>query len=112
MMGGEYLIRDLIAKQTFLSRSTGQLVRFDTMKKVSLGKIIENTVESKIKFDNSRQQQQQHNYQSATTSGSGARLNLSEYYKTFDANKVARHTTYDVVGKRDYSKIDKLVKKF
>nr|AFS51975.1 DekiORF98 [Dendrolimus kikuchii nucleopolyhedrovirus] len=84
------------------------------MKQVSLGKIIENTVESKIKRDNNALSHYQKGAAAAATTsgGSGARLNLSEYYKTFETNKVARHTTYDVVGKRDYSKIDSLVKKF
>ncbi|ABL75993.1 Mv-ORF41 peptide [Maruca vitrata nucleopolyhedrovirus] len=69
------------------------------MKKVSLGKIIENTVESKYKSTSS----------SINTS---AKLNLSEYYKTFESNKVGRQTTYNMVGMRDYKKIDELLKKY
>ncbi len=73
------------------------------MKKVALGKIIENTVESKYKSNS---------VSSSLSTGASAKLSLSEYYKTFEANKVGQHTTYDVVGKRDYTKFDKLVKKY
>ncbi|AGA16207.1 hypothetical protein [Thysanoplusia orichalcea nucleopolyhedrovirus] len=72
------------------------------MKKVALGKIIENTVESKYKNSSSL----------SSPTSSGEKLSLSEYYKTFEANKVGQHSTYDVVGKRDYTKIDKLIKKY
>lgn len=75
------------------------------MKKVALGKIIENTVENKYKNDNSLWSSP------GEVGGSSKKLSLSDYYKTFDNNQVGLHTTYDVVGKRDYSKIDKLIKK-
>ncbi|AAK85614.1 hypothetical protein [Epiphyas postvittana nucleopolyhedrovirus] len=68
------------------------------MKKVSLGKIIESTVEDKYTYRFSAER-------------SSTKLNLGEYYKTFEANRVGQHTTYDVVGKRDYSSVDKLTKK-
>nr|WRK23164.1 hypothetical protein [Bombyx mori nucleopolyhedrovirus]WRK23440.1 hypothetical protein [Bombyx mori nucleopolyhedrovirus]WRK23578.1 hypothetical protein [Bombyx mori nucleopolyhedrovirus]WRK23716.1 hypothetical protein [Bombyx mori nucleopolyhedrovirus]WRK23992.1 hypothetical protein [Bombyx mori nucleopolyhedrovirus] len=74
------------------------------MKKVALGKIIENTIESKYKSNSVSS--------SSSSTGASAKLSLSEYYKTFEANKVGQHTTYDVVGKRDYNKFDKLVKKY
>ncbi|AFO10016.1 hypothetical protein Bomanpvs2gp046 [Bombyx mandarina nucleopolyhedrovirus S2] len=75
------------------------------MKKVALGKIIENTIESKYKSNSVSSS-------SSSSTGTSAKLSLSEYYKTFEANKVGQHTTYDVVGKRDYNKFDKLVKKY
>nr|WRK23854.1 hypothetical protein [Bombyx mori nucleopolyhedrovirus]BEV20912.1 hypothetical protein [Bombyx mori nucleopolyhedrovirus] len=75
------------------------------MKKVALGKIIENTIESKYKSNSVSSS-------SSSSTGASAKLSLSEYYKTFEANKVGQHTTYDVVGKRDYNKFDKLVKKY
>lgn len=69
------------------------------MKKVSLGKIIESTVEEKYKYRFGGEHQK-------------PLLSLAEYYKTFEANRVGQHTTYDVVSKRDYTAIDKLVKKW
>ncbi|AUR45119.1 hypothetical protein Spob088 [Spilosoma obliqua nucleopolyhedrosis virus] len=66
------------------------------MKKVSLGKIIESTVEDKYKY---------------RFGGEQTKPNLSEYYKTFEAIRVGQHSTYNVVGKRDYAVIDKLIKK-
>nr|AGX01398.1 orf55 [Bombyx mori nucleopolyhedrovirus] len=75
------------------------------MKKVALGKIIENTIESKYKSNSVSSS-------SSSSTGTSAKLSLSEYYKTFEANKVGQHTTYDVVGKRDYNTFDKLVKKY
>nr|QXI73235.1 AC55 [Bombyx mori nucleopolyhedrovirus] len=77
------------------------------MKKVALGKIIENTIESKYKSNSVSSSSS-----SSSSTGTSAKLSLSEYYKTFEANKVGQHTTYDVVGKRDYNKFDKLVKKY
>ncbi|AAQ91770.1 unknown [Choristoneura fumiferana DEF multiple nucleopolyhedrovirus] len=68
------------------------------MKKVSLGKIIESTVEDKYKYH-------------FNTDRPPSKLTLGEFYKTFEANRVGQHTTYNVVGKRDYSCIDKLTKK-
>ncbi|BBD51463.1 hypothetical protein [Samia ricini nucleopolyhedrovirus] len=68
------------------------------MKKVSLGKIIESIVEDKYKL-------------SFNGERSSNKLSLDEYYKTFEANRVGQQTTYGVVGKRDYGKVDQLVKK-
>ncbi|QDL57050.1 hypothetical protein QKQ66_gp104 [Dione juno nucleopolyhedrovirus] len=66
------------------------------MKKVSLGKIIESTVEDKYKYRFGCHQ---------------TKPSLAEYYKTFEAIRAGQCSTYDVVGKRDYTVIDKLVKK-
>ncbi|AAC59058.1 unknown [Orgyia pseudotsugata multiple nucleopolyhedrovirus] len=67
------------------------------MKKVSLGKIIESTVEDKYTYRFVRDQK---------------KPNLGEYYKTFESIRAGQHSsTYDVVGKRDYTVVDKLVKK-
>ncbi|BBU37577.1 hypothetical protein [Choristoneura diversana nucleopolyhedrovirus] len=67
------------------------------MKKVSLGKIIESTVEEKYRYRFGGEQKQP---------------NLGEYYKTFEAIRVGQHSnTHHVVGKRDYTAIDNLLKK-
>lgn len=67
------------------------------MKKVSLGKIIESTVEDKYKYRFVTDQ---------------SRPNLAEYYKTFEAIRAGQHSsTYSVVGQRNYSAVDRLVKR-
>lgn len=82
------------------------------MQKVSLGKLIENIVENKYK-----NKKEISIYQSLTKSHSGKikiltgkKLNLIDYYKFFEQNQVGMHTTYNLVGKQDYSKIDNLLK--
>ncbi|ANF29733.1 ORF-85 [Catopsilia pomona nucleopolyhedrovirus] len=94
------------------------------MKKIALGKIIETAVMNKYKNDNDNSVSVLFGGSSKYGSSGGgggnndgvtlynSKLNLGEYYKSFDFNQVARHTTYDVVGKRDYSKIDNLIKRY
>ncbi|USC25904.1 hypothetical protein [Palpita vitrealis nucleopolyhedrovirus] len=78
------------------------------MKKVALGKIIENIVDNKYK---KREPLSSASFINVSSNSNSEKLNLSEYYKNFQANKVGQQSTYDVVGKRDYTKFDKLVKK-
>jgi Family of unknown function (DUF5470) len=64
---------------------------------MKLGQIIEKTVENKIKSQSSTSS-------SSFNNGTTSKLSLSEYYKTYETLQVGKHTTYDVVGQRDYSK--------
>ncbi|UZE89769.1 hypothetical protein [Parapoynx stagnalis nucleopolyhedrovirus] len=78
---------------------------------MKLGQIIEKTVENKIKS----QKSQGSSSSSFNNNGTTSKLSLSEYYKTYETLQVGKHTTYDIVGQRDYSKdykrINNLVKK-
>jgi ABC-type xylose transport system substrate-binding protein len=71
---------------------------------MKLGKIIEKTVENKIKT-----------LHVTDDAGTSQKLKLNEYYKAFDNSHVGRHTTYDIIGEREHSKeynrINKLLKK-
>lgn len=84
------------------------------MKKMALGKIIETTVDKKYKNHNNKlMKDKQENVTDDNSSSSNVKkIFLGDYYKLFDNNQVGRHTTHNIVGPRDFSKIDKLIRKY